>query len=102
MKDVLSLIVDAEKEINETLRREKHRLEEWVTKEKKRIDAEIAEKRAGLEEEAKILVGSIKKKAEEEASLLISQAKEFACRIEGLDDEKLKEIVGKYLERVVR
>lgn len=72
------------------------------TKEKKRIDAEIAEKKAGLEEEARRLKDSIKKRAEEEASLLTSKTKEFACKIEAIDEERLKEIVSRYLERVIR
>lgn len=102
MKDILSLIVDTEKEINEALRKQRQRLEEWVKQEKKKIDSLLADKKAGLEKEAIRLADSIKKKVEEEAHSLISEAKESACRIEALDEDRLKEIVSKYLERIIR
>lgn len=101
MQDILSKIVDTERQIQETLRQEKVRLGGWVEKEKKKIDEEIGLKKSALEEEAKILELTIKKEAEEKALSIIEKAKNFASRIENLDREYLKKIVVKYLESLL-
>ncbi|MCX7793982.1 MAG: hypothetical protein N2257_06215 [Thermodesulfovibrionales bacterium] len=100
MQDILSIIVNTEKEIQETLRKEKIRIDEWVNEEKKKIDKEIGQKKLLLEEEARLLKEEIKKRAEEQASFMLKEARDFACRIESLDQEYLKEIVEKYLQRI--
>jgi vacuolar-type H+-ATPase subunit H len=101
MKDLVSLIIEAEREIADNFRKEKSRIERWVEEKKKEINEELALREGNLEKETMEIGENIKRDAQKKAEELLEKARNEACRLRDMREDVLKEIVLKYIKERV-
>ncbi len=101
MKDLVSLIIEAEREIADNFRKEKSRIEKWLEEKKKEINEEFVLREGSLEKETMEIGENIKRDAKKKAEELLEGARNEACRLRDMREEVLKEIVLKYIKERV-
>jgi len=101
MKDLVSLIIEAEREIADNFRKERSRIERWLEEKKKEINEEFALREGNLEKETIEIGENIKRDAQKKAEELLEKARNEACRLRDMREEVLKEIVFKYIKERV-
>jgi len=101
MKDLVSLIIEAEREIADNFRKERSRIERWLEEKKKEINEELALREGNLEKETIEIGENIKRDAQKKAEELLEKARNEACRLRDMREDVLKEIVLKYIKERV-
>ncbi len=103
MKDLVSLIIEAEREIADNFRKEKSRIEKWLEEKKREIKEEFLLREESLEKEAMEIEENIKRDAQKKAEELLEKARKEACRLQDMREEVLKDIVLRYIkDRIVK
>ena len=95
--DILSKIVEVEKEIQERTEIEKNKAHEWFEKVKKDAETELVTVEKELYESLNRELQDAKQHAEKKASEILLDAQTKAERIEKLSDEILKTVILKYI-----
>jgi len=95
--DILSKIVEVEKEIQERTEIEKNKAHEWLEKVKKDAETELATVEKELYESLNQELQDAKQHAEKKASEILLDAQTKAERIEKLSDEILKTVILKHI-----
>ena len=100
-RDILSQVIEAEKEIQQRLDLEKVKTREWIERAKKECDEEfvLEEKRikASLEKSIEEAI----KEAEIKASGIVSRAEADAERLGRLETETLSKIIARQIDRIL-
>ena len=100
-EDVLSAVMEVEREIQERLEAERRKSREWL----ERVRAEAGRALAGSEERFKKssekAVADALSEAESRAADLLSRATREAERLVHLDDDAMRKIMAQYLPRIL-
>ncbi len=99
--DILSKIVEVEKEIQERLEIEKNKAHEWLEKVKKDAEKELITVEKELNESLNQELQDAKQHAEKKASEILLDAQTKAERLEKLSDEILKTVILKHIIRIL-
>mgnify|MGYP001573073268 FL=1 len=99
--DILSKIVEVEKEIQERLEIEKNKAHEWLEKVKKDAEKELITAEKELNESLNQELQDAKQHAEKKASEILLDAQTKAERLEKLSDEILKTVILKHIIRIL-
>lgn len=96
-KDILSAIVDVEKEIRKLQSEERAKAEKRLEEVKREIGEEIAGEEKRLQEAMRDAVARAGSEAEKKAAALLEEAEARAERLGRLDDESLMVIIEKHI-----
>ena len=99
--DILSKIVEVEKEIQKRLEIERNTTQEWLEKIKKDTEKELIMAEKELKESLNKAVQDAKSNAEKKASEYLLDAQTKAKRLEKLSDEILKTVILKHIIRIL-
>ena len=99
--DILSKIVEVEKEIRKRLEIERNTTQEWLEKIKKDTEKELIMAEKELKESLNKAVQDAKSNAEKKASEILLDAQTKAERLEKLNDEILKMVILKHIIRIL-
>ncbi len=99
--DILSKIVEVEKEIQERLEIEKNKAHEWLEKVKKDAEKELITVEKELNESLNQELQDAKQHAEKKASEILLDAQTKVERLEKLSDEILKTVILKHIIRIL-
>lgn len=100
-KDILTKVIEVEKEIQDTLDGEKRRSEEWVEKVRMEIEEEVIKEDEDLKKSFKetegIAIAEIKNKSSE----ILEGATRQAEGLSKISDEDLNEIIKRHIMRIL-
>ncbi len=99
-KDILTAIIETEKEIQESLERERHKSVMWLENAKKEIEAVIAAEELELEESCRKGVADARENARGRADALLRDVVEKCRRLTELSDEKLICLLMEHIGRI--
>jgi vacuolar-type H+-ATPase subunit H len=100
-RDLLSKILDTEREIQAKIESEKKRRVETIEKARKEADERVMQEEAALREQFETSVRETEKVAEEKAGVILEAAARRATNLRGLSDEVLQKIVMKYIDSIL-
>jgi vacuolar-type H+-ATPase subunit H len=100
-KDILSKVIEVEKEIQERLRDEKKKAHEWLEGVKKEIEKDISLQEEQLRDSYTRGREDAKAEAEREAARIVKDADALAERYRRMNDETLQEIVMRHLVKIL-
>jgi len=100
-KDVLSKVIEVEKEIQERLREEKNKAHEWLEGVKKEIERDIYLQEDQLRESYTRGREDAKAEAEKEATRIVQDAATLAERYRRMGDGTLEEIVMRHVVKIL-
>lgn len=100
-ENLLSEVIDTEKEIQKSLEREKSRLSEWLERIKKDCEAEYAREERADEETLRLSLEEAKRDADIRASDIVQEASRAIERLGALTNEDLSRIVARRLRMVL-
>ena len=100
-KDILSRVIEVEKEIQEKLREEKGKSLEWLEGVKREAEEELAREEERLREYYQKTLDDTGAVAEKQAAELLRDSVLQAERLSGISDEILGRILLKYLPRIL-
>ncbi len=100
-KDILSRVIEVEREIQEKLREEKRRTLEWIGEVKKEAEEQLAKEEERVKEFFRKTVDDTGAAAEREAAELLRDSALQGERLAGLGDDALTGVVLKYIWRIV-
>jgi vacuolar-type H+-ATPase subunit H len=100
-KNILSKVIEVEREIQERLREEKSKSLEWVERAKKEAEDELAKEEEGLKEYCRKTVDDTGAAAEKEAAELLRDSALHAEKLAAISDDVLTGIVLKYIQGIV-
>jgi len=100
-KDILSEVIEVEKEIQKSLEVEKAKSHDWLEKVKKESEEELVREEKTIKESLNKSIEVAKKEAELKAAEIMKQTKARAERLAKLNDETLADIVGKQITRIL-
>lgn len=100
-RGLLGKVVEAERQIQERIDSEKKRWEEELQKVRREAEEKIRQEEASLSEQCEKSVREAEKSAEERASAILDAAAVKAAKLKDLNDEVLKQIVMKYIHRLL-
>jgi len=100
-KDILSEVIEVEKEIQKCLEAEKATSRDWLEKVKKESGDELVREEKILKESLNKSIEAAKKEAELKAAEIVKQTEARAERLAKLNDETLVGIVGKQITRIL-
>jgi len=100
-KDILSKVIEVEREIQERLREEKSKSLEWVERAKKEVEEELAREEEGLKEYCRKTVDDTGAAAEKEAAELLRGSACQAGRLAAISDDVLTGMVLRYIQGIV-
>ncbi len=96
-KDILDTIIETEKEIQETLERERRKSVQWLENTKKAIEAEIAAEVLKLEKSSRETDAAARENARRRAAEILADAAEQCRRLSEISDEKLKKFLMQHM-----
>lgn len=99
-KDILATIIETEKEIQESLERERRKSVLWLENAKQAIEAEIASEELKLEEYSRKEVADARENARRRADAMLRDVAEQCRRLSEISDEKLKRLLMEHLGRI--
>lgn len=99
--DVLSKVVEVEREIQQRLDIEKKMSRDWIEQVKKEAEERIAAEEKKLQEEMRELLHKAKLDAEKGAAVIMHDAQEEAARLRDISDELLKKVIRKHLSHIL-
>jgi len=100
-KDILSEVIDVEKEIQKGLDVEKEKSHDWLEKVKKETEEELVREEKNIKESLNKSIEIAKKEAELKAVEIVKQTEARAQRLAKLNDQALVDIVGKQITRIL-
>ena len=100
-KDVLSTIIEIEKEIEERLDSERRKAVQWLDSAKKEIEVELAANVRELKDSLMESVDIARENAEKQASAILSEAAKQSRLLSEIGDETLKRIITEHLCRIL-
>ncbi|HTP04795.1 MAG TPA: hypothetical protein VMM54_06540 [Nitrospirota bacterium] len=100
-KDILSEVIDVEKEIQKGLDVEKEKSHDWLEKVKKETEEELVREEKNIKESLNKSIEVAKKEAELKAVEIVKQTEARAQRLAKLNDQALVDIVGKQITRIL-
>ena len=100
-KDILSEVIEVEKEIQKCLEVEKAKSNEWLEKVKKESEDELVREEKKIKESLNKSIEVAKKEAELKATEIVKQTEARAERLAKLNDQTLVDIVGKQITRIL-
>ncbi len=100
-KDILSEVIEVEKEIQQCLELERVKSRKWLENVKKESEEELAREEKSIKESLNITIDIAKKDAEAKAAEIVKQADTKAVLLAKLNDETLGELIGKQIARIL-
>ena len=100
-KDVLSQVIEAEKEIQKCLEAEKVKVREWLETVKKECESEFTAEEKKIKESLDLSMAESAKQAETKAGRIVEEAGQSAARLEHLRTETLSAIVRKRITTIL-
>lgn len=100
-KDILSEVIEVEKEIQKCLEVEKEKSRDWLEKVKKESELELAREEKNIQESLNKSIEVVKKEAELKAAEIVKQTEARAERLAKLNDQTLVDIVGEQITRIL-
>lgn len=100
-KDILSKVIEVEKEIQERLREEKEKAHEWLEGVKTEIERDTSLQEEQLRESYIRGKEDAKAEAEREAERIVKDAATLAERYRQISDETLEKIVEKHVVKIL-
>jgi vacuolar-type H+-ATPase subunit H len=99
--DILSQVVEVEKEVQQRIEIEKKMSQEWLENVKKEAEEKVLIEEKELKKNVTDSISIARLNAEKKAEAIISDANVEAERIEKLDDDILKNIIIKHIIRIL-
>jgi len=100
-RDILSQVIEAEKEIQQCLELEKIKVRGWLERVKKESEEEFIQEDKRIRESLEKSVAEATKEAEAEAAGIVSKATTTAERLEQLKPDTLSKIITKQIEKIL-
>lgn len=100
-KNILSKVVEVEREIQQRIEAEEINAKEWIEKVKKEVGDGIAREEAGLKEAFNIALKEARTVAERKASEIMSEVFSLEERLKAISDETLKEIIMRHITNIL-
>ena len=100
--DILSQVVEVEKEVQQRIEIEKKMSQEWLENVKKEAEEKVLIEEKELKKNVTDSISIARLNAEKKAEAIISDANVEAERIEKLDDDILKNIIIKPIIRILK
>lgn len=100
-KDILTKVIEVEKEIQDTLDGEKRRSEEWVEKVRMEIEEEVIKEDEDLKKSFKETEGIVMAEIKNKSSEILEGASRQAERLSKISDEDLNEIIKRYIMSIL-
>lgn len=100
-KDILSEVIEVEREIQKCLEQEKAKAQEWIEKVKKESGEELARSEREIREEFDRAMADAEKDATVKAGEIVEEAEAQATRLRTLDDGLLTRIVAKQIRGIL-
>lgn len=100
-KDILSEVIEVEKEIQKCLEVEKAKSHDWLEKVKKESEEELVREERTIKESLNKSIEFAKKEAELKAAEIVKQTEARAERLSKLNNDTLVGIVGKQIIRIL-
>ena len=97
----LAEIVAVEKEIQARLAEERRKTSAWLEAERERISGEVARELAEAQREFRESLAAAEAKAEAEVRDTLQRAEEYAARLRNLPDQRLRQVLGRHLQRLL-
>ncbi len=100
-RDILSQVIEAEKEIQHCLDLEKVKVQEWLEREKKACDEEFNREEAIIKASLAQAASRAVKEAETKAAGIMKEAANASDRLGRLEVEVLSTIIVKQIDRIL-
>ncbi len=100
-KDILSQVIEAEKEIQLCLDREKVKTREWIERVRKECEAEYVREEQLIRESLDRSIAENASEAEKAAAGIVSRAETEAMRLGRVSDGTLSKIVGNHIRCIL-
>ncbi|HXX81802.1 MAG TPA: hypothetical protein VEI46_09645 [Thermodesulfovibrionales bacterium] len=100
-KDILSKVIEVEKEIQERLREEKNKAHAWLEGVKTEIEKDISLQEEQLRESYTRGREDAKAEAERKAAKIVKDAASLAERYRQISDETLEKIVKRHMVKIL-
>ncbi len=100
-KDILSEVIEVEKEIQRCLEIEKTKANDWLVKVKQVSQEELVREEKNVKESLRIAIEQAKKDAASKAEDIVKHAETQAGRLAKLDNEALQDIIGEQIIRIL-
>ena len=99
--NILRDIIDVEKEIQQTLDREKLKTREWIDMRKKEIESDFAMQERNILQSYQQARENAEQEAEKTASELFEQSKQQTDRLAHLENDILSTIVTNHISKIL-
>ncbi|MGW8273083.1 MAG: hypothetical protein ACWGN7_06820 [Thermodesulfovibrionales bacterium] len=100
-KDVLSEVIEVEKEIQQCLDEEKHRSKEWVLSVRNELEARLAREQEEMTSSADEKLNEACVQARAEAQSIVRGQEERASLLAPIPDSILREIIVRHLHTIL-
>ncbi len=100
-KDVLSQVIEAEKEIQKCIDAEKVKAKEWLEGMKKESEEEVLREQRTNERSVQESLRDADRQADERASEIVRDAEAAAERLGGIDNDIVTRIVRRRISRIL-
>jgi vacuolar-type H+-ATPase subunit H len=100
-KDILSEVIEAEKEIQQRLEVEKAKSRDWLENVKKESEEKLVREEKNIKESLNKSIEVAKKEAELKATEIVNQTEARAERLAKVNDQTLVDVVGKQIARIL-
>ena len=100
-EDILGKVVEIEKEIRQRLETEKAKSEQWLVKAREDAEKEVNRTKEDLNGSLNAAIKEARAFSEKKALQIIEEANLFAEKLEGLESEKLKEIILRHISTIL-
>lgn len=100
-KDILSRVIEVEKEIQERLISERRKAAEWLEKVKREAEEEVLKEDENLKMTCEKMIGDAEARAEKEAAEITGDAASQAGLLSVMSDETLEKIVMKHISSIL-
>ncbi|HUI67275.1 MAG TPA: hypothetical protein VL087_03610 [Nitrospirota bacterium] len=100
-KDILSEVIEAEKEIQQRLEVEKAKSHDWLENVKKECEEKLLREEKDIKESLNKSIEVAKKEAELKAVEIVKQTEAKVERLAKVNDQTLVDVVGKQITRIL-
>lgn len=100
-EDILGRVVEVEKEIRRRLETEKEKSAKWLATAREDAEKEVERAREELDRSLDTAIKEAAEASENNALRMIEDAKLSAERLEGLEDDKLREIILRHISTIL-
>jgi len=100
-KDILSQVIEVEKEIQHCLEQEKAAAREWLESVKKECEEDYIREGKNSKDSLERSIVSVAGEAEKKAAEVVSRAVAATERLKGLDDAVLSRVVAKRIAKLL-